>query len=91
MNPVIRFSPVLIAGALMFMAQISLARVPEGADSMEHSLKPPYLNKVGARGSITIWIVDGTYVRTHMDEEFTNYGQHFAFRFIPENEFWIDR
>ena len=91
MNPVIRFSPVLITGTLMFMAQISLARVPEGADSMEHTLKPPYLNKVGARGGITIWIVDGTYVRTHMDEEFTNYGQHYAFKFIPVNEFWIDR
>ncbi len=55
------------------------------------SLKSPYLEKVGQRGRITIWIVDGTYVRTSIDEEFTNYGQHYSFGFIPENEFWIDR
>jgi hypothetical protein len=58
---------------------------------LARSLNPPYLDSVGTRGRITIWIVDGTYVRTHIDEEFTNYGQHYAFKFIPENEFWIDR
>ncbi len=55
------------------------------------TLKPPYLKKVGQRGKITIWVVDGTYVRTHIDEEFTNYAQHYAFKFIPENEFWLDK
>jgi hypothetical protein len=54
-------------------------------------LKPPYLKKAGTQGSITIWIVDGAYVRTNMDEEFTNFGQHGGFSFIPENEFWLDR
>jgi hypothetical protein len=24
------------------------------------------------------------------DEEFTNFGQHYRFRFIPTHEFWID-
>jgi hypothetical protein len=55
------------------------------------TLKMPYLKKVGQRGNITIWVVDGTYVRTHIDEEFTNYAQHYAFKFIPENEFWLDK
>jgi hypothetical protein len=91
MDPAVRLSRVVITGVLIFLPHLSPAGVPEGADSMAHTLKPPYLNKVGARGRITIWLVDGTYVRTHMDEEFTNYGQHFAFKFIPENEFWIDR
>lgn len=54
-------------------------------------LKSPYLKKVGQRGKITIWIVDGTYVRTHIDEEFTNYGQHYGFKCIPKNEFWLDK
>lgn len=58
---------------------------------MPESLKPPYLKKAGNRGAITIWIVDGTYVRTHIDEEFTNYGQHHNFTFIPGDEFWIDK
>jgi hypothetical protein len=58
---------------------------------MAESLKPPYLKKAGTRGAITIWIVDGTYVRTHIDEEFTNYGQHHNFTFVPKDEFWIDK
>ena len=52
--------------------------------------KPPYLKKVDQRGKISIWIVDGTYVRTHIDEEFTNYGQHYNFKYIPKEEFWLD-
>ena len=52
--------------------------------------KLPYLKKVGQRGAISIWIVDGTYVRTHIDEEFTNYGQHYNFKYIPKEEFWLD-
>ncbi|HTY36195.1 MAG TPA: hypothetical protein VMH23_03740, partial [Bacteroidota bacterium] len=58
---------------------------------MQTTLKPPYIRKIGQRGDITVWIVDGTYVRTHMDEEFTNYAQHYAFTFIPKNEFWLDK
>jgi hypothetical protein len=51
----------------------------------------PYLQLIGHRGNISIWVVDGTYVRTHLDEEFTNYGQHFAFDCIPADEFWLDK
>ncbi len=58
---------------------------------MAESLKPPYISKVGQRGNISIWVVDGTYVRTHLDEEFTNFGHHFVFDCIPENEFWLDK
>ena len=75
-------------------AILSLAFVlwtSEGASQMPDSLKPPYLKKVEQRGRISVWIVDGTYVRTHLDEEFTNYGQHYAFTFIPRDEFWIDQ
>jgi hypothetical protein len=53
--------------------------------------KPPYIRKADVRGKITIWIVDGSYVRGHIDEEFTNFGQHYRFPYIPLNEFWIDR
>lgn len=58
---------------------------------MQPELKPPYIRKVGVRGKITIWVVDGTYVRTHLDEEFTNYGQPLVFDCIPKNEFWLDQ
>jgi hypothetical protein len=51
----------------------------------------PYITMVEERGDLKIWIVDGSYVRGHIDEEFTNFGQHFRFPFIPENELWLDR
>jgi hypothetical protein len=51
----------------------------------------PYLEKIEQRGKFAIWIVDGTFLRGHKDEEFTNFGQHFRYPYIPENEFWIDR
>jgi hypothetical protein len=63
----------------------------QGGSSMTDTLKPPYLKSAGERGRIKIWIVDGTYVRTHIDEEFTNYGQHYNFTYIPRDEFWIDK
>jgi hypothetical protein len=61
------------------------------SDGMQDKIVAPYLKKAGQRGRITIWIVDGTFVRTHLDEEFTNYGQHYGFRCIPKNEFWLDK
>ncbi len=58
---------------------------------MEESLKPPYLAKDQERGDYQVWIVDGPYIRGNIDEEFTNFGQHYRFPYIPDNEFWIDR
>lgn len=58
---------------------------------MSDALKPPYLQAVEERGDIKVWVVDGTFIRGHVDEEFTNFGQHFRYPYIPENEFWIDR
>jgi hypothetical protein len=55
------------------------------------SLKPPYVEKIDERGKFKIWIVDGAYVRGHIDEEFTNFGQHYRYPYIPDDEFWIDR
>jgi hypothetical protein len=54
-------------------------------------MKKPYFKELDKIGPITVWIVDGREVRKSRDEEFTNFGQHFRFRFIPRNEFWIDR
>jgi hypothetical protein len=61
---------------------------PSGTES---ALKQPYIGKAGERGPITVWVVDGSFVRTNVDEEFTNFGQHHVFDFIPNNEFWLDR
>ena len=51
----------------------------------------PYLQKYARIEGIIVWIVDGPYVRENLDEEFTNFGQHYAFPFIPRDEFWLDR
>ena len=53
---------------------------------MADSLKLPYVRKDQARGDFQIWIVDGSYVRGHIDEEFTNFGQHYRYPYIPVNE-----
>ncbi|MGP8153679.1 MAG: hypothetical protein ACLQBQ_05985 [Smithella sp.] len=58
---------------------------------MKETLKPPYLKKDETRGDYQVWIVDGAYIRGHIDEEFTNFGQHYRYHYIPKNEFWIDR
>jgi hypothetical protein len=58
---------------------------------MDKPLKPPYLSKEEQRGDFQVWIVDGAYIRGHTDEEFTNFGQHYRYPYIPDKEFWIDR
>jgi hypothetical protein len=57
---------------------------------MVEKLKPPYVKKIDERDGLVIWTVDGAYIRGHIDEEFTNFGQHYRYNYIPENEFWID-
>jgi len=38
-----------------------------------------------------VYLVDGNYIRSNLESEFTNFGQHFRFpNLIPEKEFWID-
>lgn len=58
---------------------------------MAADLKPAYIEKADERGNFQIWIVDGAYIRSHIDEEFVNFGQHYRYTYIPINELWIDR
>jgi len=55
------------------------------------SVKPPYVQQIGERGNFKVWIADGSYIRGHIDEEFTNFGQHYRYSYIPSDELWIDR
>lgn len=50
-----------------------------------------YWKKYKEVSGFTVWLVDGKYIREHLDIEFTNCAQHYQFRFIPKNEFWIDK
>jgi hypothetical protein len=58
---------------------------------MDEKLKPPYLQRDEQRGDFQVWIVDGPYIRGHIDEEFTNFGQHYRYPYIPDLEFWMDK
>jgi hypothetical protein len=58
---------------------------------MPTTVKPPYIEKVEERGKFQVWVVDGSYIRAHKDEEFTNFGQHYRYPYIPVDEFWIDQ
>jgi hypothetical protein len=58
---------------------------------MAELLKPPYIRKLDERGDLQVWVVDGSYIRGHIDEEFTNFGQHYRYSYIPLNELWIDQ
>lgn len=53
--------------------------------------KEIYIKKIGKRGKIDVWVVDGKKIRDKINAEFTNFGQHFRFPFVPEYEFWLDR
>jgi hypothetical protein len=58
---------------------------------MNASLRPAYIEKMDQLGDFEVWIVDGSYIRGHIDEEFTNFGQHYRYAYIPPKEFWIDQ
>ena len=54
-------------------------------------MKKPYIKKYGKVSGFKIYLVDGKYIRSNMNEEFTNCGQHYQFKFIPKDELWLDR
>lgn len=54
-------------------------------------MEKPYLKKFETVGEFEVWEVDGMYVRNTLNREFTNFGQHFRFPFIPKHQFWIDK
>jgi hypothetical protein len=53
--------------------------------------KPPYIQKLDSVDQLEVWVVDGAYIRGHLDEEFTNFGQHYRYPYIPEHELWLDQ
>jgi len=48
---------------------------------MPEQFKPPYLRRDDVRGDI----------RGRIDEEFTNFSQHYRYSYIPNKEFCIDQ
>ena len=57
----------------------------------ESVIKKVYIKKLTKISGFKVWIVNGKYIRGNIDREFINYGQYYRFRFIPKDEFWIDK
>jgi hypothetical protein len=56
----------------------------------DSSLSGVYIQKIKEISGFTVWQVDGNYIRNNVEIEFTNFGHHLDFSFIPEKELWID-
>ncbi len=54
-------------------------------------MKKPYIKRYKFVEGHSVWIVDGKYIRDNINEEFTNFGLNARFKFIPKNEFWIEK
>ena len=55
---------------------------------LNHS-KKPYLKKKAEVLGFDVWSVDAEFIRSNICEDFLYFGQHYLFKFIPKNEFWI--
>ena len=54
----------------------------------ETSWKRP-LGKRCSHG-LSVFEVDGTHVRNHLDSDFDQGGNGFAYKFVPKDEIWVD-
>lgn len=74
------------------MDDCRILRIAEALTFIEYPrLELKQAIRISPDQEIKVWVVDGKHVRTYIDEEFTNFGQHYRFPFIPEFEFWLDR
>src|SRR5260370_16053005 len=53
--------------------------------------RPPCLQLLERRGPVSVWLVDGAYVRENIDEEFSNFGHHYSCSAIPQDEVWLEQ
>jgi hypothetical protein len=51
----------------------------------------PRLRELRTIGTITVYEVDGLWIRHHLEPDFNDFGSWPRFRSIPKQEFWIDR
>ena len=52
--------------------------------------REPRIERAGSRNGLTAWLVDGSWVRKNIDEEFSNFGHHYTYDEIPKGELWLD-
>ena len=52
---------------------------------------PYYISCLHRRRGVSTWIVNGSYIRRNLDEEFSNFGHHWSIASIPKDEIWLDQ
>ena len=67
-----------------------LASLKEISQKIKYHRKKIYLKKLLSLSQFSVWFVDGEFIRKNICEDFVNLGQHYHFKFIPKNEFWLD-
>lgn len=66
----------------------NVKEIPDLPDSI--GLHNIYRVKLGTRGTISVWLVDGAAVRRDVFPDFGLSGNDLAYHFIPKKEIWID-
>jgi hypothetical protein len=54
-------------------------------------MRRPYLAHLGEERGIRCMLVDGAFIRNHLDVDFTNGAHDLTRRYIPRGEIWVDR
>jgi hypothetical protein len=52
--------------------------------------RAPRIKRLQSRNGLTVFTVDGSWVRKNIDVEFSNFGHHYTFDEIPKGELWLD-
>ncbi len=60
------------------------------SQKIKYNHKKIYLKKFLSLSLFSVWFVDGEFIRKNICEDFVNIGQHYRFKFIPKNEFWLN-
>ena len=59
--------------------------VPQDTNLAERRPEP-YVELIQKIGSLRMWVVDGSYVRKNISKEFSNFGHHYTYAEIPDND-----
>jgi hypothetical protein len=54
-------------------------------------MRRPYLAHLDRVDGVRCYLVDGAFVRTRIDVDFTNGAHHWTRRYVPRDEVWVDR
>src|SRR3990167_782582 len=49
-----------------------------------------YIKKIKSINGYDIWLVNGSYIRKNINENFVEYDHHLNHSFVPKDELWID-